>query len=385
MGAKERDTAEDARLVELRALVSRVVTARVRDPDTAADLVQETLARVLKARDRLDDEAWGPYAVVTARNLVHELGRAEERQQRHSHRLVEATTAPSPEDAVVRREEQEALNMAFSRLPPADRQALASQLTEEAELSALAEESGTTPGAVAVRLSRARARLRVEYVLALRRVELPTPRCKSVLLALSSGDRRRQETLRAGEHLLSCECCAELSAPLLRRSRSLALLWPVLAVAGVLKRLGRWAQGHPVHASGATAGVAAVTVAVVLLTRPDAGFLRAGPMSLLPPPPPQELATRAGQPVEARSVQVQSVVSPTGFWVGPNERERLFVEVLAPPPFRVLAGERMSFVGQLDVNHQGSVERFGLHGPDAAQLNQQGHHIHVEPHDLRTG
>jgi RNA polymerase sigma factor (sigma-70 family) len=382
---KERDAAEDARLVELRALVSRVVAARVQDPDTVADLVQETLARVLKARDRLDDEAWAPYAVVTARNLVHELGRAEERHQRHAHRLAESTTAPSPEEAVVRREEDEALNLAFSRLPPADRRALASQVTEDAEVSVLAEESGSTPGAVAVRLSRARARLRVEYVLALRRVELPTPRCKSVLLALSSGDRRRQEALEAGEHLLRCECCAELSAPLLKRSRSLAVLWPVVAIGGFLKRLGHWARAHPVYTSGATAGVAAVTVAVVLLARPDAGFLRSGPTSLLPPPPPQELATKAGQPVEARSVQVQSVVSPTRFWVGSNRRERLFVEVLAPPTFPVRAGERVSFVGHLDANHEGSVERFGLQGVDAAQLNQQGHHIHVEAHDLRTG
>ena len=385
MRAKERDEAEDARVLELRALVTRVVGARVRDPDTAADVVQETLARLLKARGRLDQEAWGPYAVVTARNLVHERGRAEERRQRHAHRLVEPTTAPSPEEAVVRREEEEALSMAFSRLPPADRQALASGVTEEEERGALAEESGPTPGAVAVRLSRARCRLRVEYVLALRRVELPTARCKSVLMALSSGDRRRQDALEVGEHLLRCECCAELSAPVLTRSRSLAMLWPVLAVAGVLKRLAHWARAHPVYAGGATAGVAAVTVAVVLATRPDAGFLRSGPASLLPPPSAQELATRVGQPVEARSVRVQSVISPTGFWVGPNQRERLFVEVLAPPAFPVRDGERVSFVGHLDPNHEGSVERFGLQGPDAEQLRQQGHHIHVEARALRTG
>ena len=385
MRAEERDEAEDARLVELRALVSRVVAARVRDRETASDVVQETLARVLRARDRVEEQALAPYAVVTARNLVRELGRVRERERRHAHRLLEPTNVPTPEDEIVRREEEAALAMALSRLPARDRQALTSQLSDGADLSALAEESGSTPGALAVRLSRARARLRVEYVLALRRVELPTARCKSVLLALSSGDRRRQEALEAGEHLLGCACCAELSAPLLRRSSSLVLLWPVLAVGGLIKRLGRWARGHPVHATGATAGVAAVTVAVILVARPDPGFLRAGQQSILPPPPAHELATRVAQPVEARAVKVESVVSPTGFWVGPNKRERLFVEVLAPPPFPLRAGDRVSFVGFLDVNHEGSVQRFGLRGQDAAQLEQQGSHIHVEAHALRVG
>jgi DNA-directed RNA polymerase specialized sigma24 family protein len=50
VSADERDEAEDVRLVELRALVRRVVAARLADPATVDDLVQETLTRVLGAR-----------------------------------------------------------------------------------------------------------------------------------------------------------------------------------------------------------------------------------------------------------------------------------------------------------------------------------------------
>jgi anti-sigma regulatory factor (Ser/Thr protein kinase) len=70
---------------------------------------------------------------------------------------------------------------------------------------------------VAAQLNRTRARLRVEYLLALDDVELPTDRCRAVLYALSGGDRRRQREVDAGRHLLECEVCARLSEPLLER------------------------------------------------------------------------------------------------------------------------------------------------------------------------
>jgi serine/threonine-protein kinase RsbT len=61
--------------------------------------------------------------------------------------------------------------------------------------------------------------LRVEYLLAMDRVEPPTDRCRAVLLALSAGDRRRQRELDAGRHLLECDLCARFSEPLTERRR----------------------------------------------------------------------------------------------------------------------------------------------------------------------
>lgn len=81
----------------------------------------------------------------------------------------------------------------------------------------LARTSGSTAGAVAAQLKRARARLRVEYLLALEQTEPPTARCRPVLLALSSADRRRQREVGAAQHLLECVLCARLSEPLLGR------------------------------------------------------------------------------------------------------------------------------------------------------------------------
>jgi len=386
------DRAGDAELVELHALVTRVVRARVRDPDTADDLVQETVARVLTARSRLDGGALAPYAVVTARNLVRSSGRHEDRARRHRHRLVDGDTAASPEDEVTQDEERRALGLAWSKLGPEERRALAAHEIDGAEVAALAQESEVTPGAVAVRLSRSRARLRLEYVLALRRVELPSDRCRSVLLAISSRDRRRQAALDTGDHLLHCECCASLSEPLLKRSRPLAVLWPLVALLRVARSIGRgvtgagrWVRGHPVHATGGATGMAVVAVAIVVLTRPGGGWLRSDGRSLLPPPPASALASVAGHRVEARSMTVQRVATPTGFWVGTSSRSRLFVEVSGAPAFPVAAGQKVSFVGHIEPNHPGSTERFALGGPDADQLGNEGHHVDVDANALRRG
>src|SRR5215216_3939423 len=73
----------DEEVTVLESLLRRVVGARVRDPDTVDDLVQEALARVIAVRGRLDDEAVTPYAIGTARNLVTTLAREQERGGGH--------------------------------------------------------------------------------------------------------------------------------------------------------------------------------------------------------------------------------------------------------------------------------------------------------------
>jgi serine/threonine-protein kinase RsbT len=73
---------------------------------------------------------------------------------------------------------------------------------------------------VAAQLNRTRARLRVEYLLALEQVDPPTDRCRPVLFALSSGDRRRQREVDAAGHVLQCSVCARLSGPLTARGQT---------------------------------------------------------------------------------------------------------------------------------------------------------------------
>jgi hypothetical protein len=113
-------------------------------------------------------------------------------------------------------------------------------------------------------MSRTRATLRLEYLLAFRHLELPTPRCRGVLLAISAGDTRRQREFDAGQHLLDCGTCAALSEPLDRRSVALtAITFPGALVAWAAAK----ARAHPLHSAGSVAaGAAVIAGAAVLLT-----------------------------------------------------------------------------------------------------------------------
>jgi RNA polymerase sigma factor (sigma-70 family) len=205
-------------MADLLPVIRRVVAARVRDPAQVDDLVQETLARVMAARSRVEGDTLAPYAVATARNLVVSAAQREQRAWRSAHLLVDRDGGPPPpEDEAVRRADAEVVDRALSRLPPADREMLLAHEVEGRETGALAADRGSTPGAVAARLARTRARLRVEYLLAQGEADPPTDRCRPALLALSAADRRRQTELDVTGHLLSCDFCAELSLRLLER------------------------------------------------------------------------------------------------------------------------------------------------------------------------
>jgi len=107
-------------VVELTPLLRRVIGGRVRDRDVVEDLVQEALARVMAARQRLEPRALAPYAVVTARNLTRSLATSEQRSRRHAHRLIDLREPVSPEEEALRREERRAITTALGKLPQRD-------------------------------------------------------------------------------------------------------------------------------------------------------------------------------------------------------------------------------------------------------------------------
>jgi serine/threonine-protein kinase RsbT len=199
-------------------VIRRVVAARIQNPAQVDDIVQETLTRVMAARFRVERDTLAPYAVATARNLIASAAQREQRARQSVHLLAESNeTELCPEDEAVRRAEATLVNVALGRLPQPDREMLLAHEIEGRDTAALAADRGSTPGAVAARLARSRARLRVEYLLAQRGTDPPTDRCRPTLLALSTGDRRRQAELDVTGHLLACDFCADVSPRLLER------------------------------------------------------------------------------------------------------------------------------------------------------------------------
>ena len=205
-------------LAEIRTIVRRVVGARVRDRHLVDDLVQDVLAKVLASWDRIEPTTAIPYAITTARNAVASTWRQADTAGRNLHRVVDLLPVARPEDALLDREESQSVTTALTHLSDPDRLLLLAHDVEGHELDELAREHGTSAGALAARLKRVRARLRVEYLLAMDHTEPPTDVCRPVLLAVSGGDRRRQRELDVAGHLLACTYCAALSAPLSGRS-----------------------------------------------------------------------------------------------------------------------------------------------------------------------
>ena len=208
---------QDGEVADLIPMLRRIVGARVGRHPAAEDLVQETLVRVLAARDRIEPGMVEPYAIATVRNLVASMWRQEDRDKRNRHRAHDPGEPERGEDVAIASEESAAIARAVQRLDDRERRILLAHEVGGEATSALAEDTGSTAGAVAAQLKRTRARLRVEYLLALENVEPPTERCRPVLLALSSADRRRQREVDAAQHLLECELCSRLSQPLLDR------------------------------------------------------------------------------------------------------------------------------------------------------------------------
>ncbi|MDP8976286.1 MAG: hypothetical protein M3N28_07990 [Actinomycetota bacterium] len=114
--------------------------------------------------------------------------------------------------------------MALASLSEAERRAVLAHEVEGVNTATIAAGDRSTPGAVAARLARTRAKLRVDYLVAYRRVRLPTSECHGVLVAVSAGDRRPQSSLGAAEHLVTCSTCAEL-APILVERRLPSQCW----------------------------------------------------------------------------------------------------------------------------------------------------------------
>ncbi len=395
--------------------------------NAAEDVAQETLARVLVAADRLDPAARLPFAITTARNLAVDAFRATARDRRNHHRLLDLTDAARPEDEVLAVERSRALSSALDGLGPAEREALVAH-SDGVSITDLAERDSTTPGAVAARLARSRARLRVDYVIALRKVQLPTKLCRPVLLAVSASDLRRQRALDTAGHLAGCAACAELIPPLAQRSSFLAGIAtaPLVLLGGAGGRVARVSQ-HPAAQASAVLGVVGAIAAVAAVAVLGAGSSPHSEAARIPPaataaaaaaqPPPAtatpgptrratatptaagwlraaggapvalgNVARLAGQRVVARGAPVQSVVSYPGFWIGTMAAERVYVHVSDPALISqpVLVGRTVSFTGVLVAHGPGFARRDGVEAREGAgQLESQGIHIEIRAESLR--
>jgi RNA polymerase sigma factor (sigma-70 family) len=129
------------------------------DEAVARDVAAETF---LVAWRRLDEavERGLPWLYRTAALQLRNARRTQQRQDRTAGRLAGLAAGPPQADPATEYAERQSLAEALNRLPDGERELLRLVVWEQLDLRTAAAVAGCSPGAAAVRLHRARRRLR---------------------------------------------------------------------------------------------------------------------------------------------------------------------------------------------------------------------------------
>ncbi|HSS34693.1 MAG TPA: sigma-70 family RNA polymerase sigma factor [Patescibacteria group bacterium] len=140
--------------------LERALTVFTRDPEEAADLVQEVALRLLlEVRAGRRPERPAAWAMTVGRNLAISRARRRQTAGRSLDRLPQPDPLPSPEATVLDQERDQALERALAEVSSTDRRAvvLAASGYRGREIAA---DLGRTELATRALLCRARSRLR---------------------------------------------------------------------------------------------------------------------------------------------------------------------------------------------------------------------------------
>jgi RNA polymerase sigma-70 factor (ECF subfamily) len=130
----------------------------------ADEIAQETLSRAFVHFRELRHAVPWPWLVTVARNVACDLHRNAARCTDAGPAVLERPDpGPGPEDVAIRTETSKSLRQAVLALPPSQRELLAMAVERGMSIAAMAEELGTTQGAIRVRLHRARKSLGCLY------------------------------------------------------------------------------------------------------------------------------------------------------------------------------------------------------------------------------
>lgn len=384
----------DDDILVLEPAVRRLAAAY--DADAADDLVQETLTRLFEVRGRLERRTLAAYAAVTMRNLISSSQRERALAERYRPRLVTIAPSDDPADAAVRDAEAGVVRQVVGSLPASDRDMLVARTVLGVPTEQLASASATTSGALATRLSRVRARARVDYAIRWRGASLPTPRCRPVLMAIAAGDKHRQRALSAAEHLLECTPCADLTETVTARSRPLTGIVPLSLLAGA----GRTLRRHPTQAAGVAVAVAVAAALLVLSpwnspappASPQTSTPQAASLSIDSEPIntgwARQLRGAAGQTATGNNLIVARVAGDELVLLR-GRQEDVWVRLRGEgeSPFDVVVGQRASFTGTVRRHTPRLVDRLDVDGRAAVMFRRAGVHVAVEfdKFDLHAG
>ncbi|CAN5507513.1 hypothetical protein BH10ACT1_BH10ACT1_11900 [soil metagenome] len=390
--------AEARALAKAEPVVRRVIASRVPVGDVE-DLVQATLTRLLASFQRGLPEDPEAYAAVAARNAAASHHRSVARREQ----VVDSLDLTAPDEAdthLVHDEEAVQLRQVLEGFATGERRLIEAHHIDGEDIATLARRSGRSEMAVRLSLARARAKLRVDYVLAFNKVDLPSTRCRAVLLSLSSGDRRSQHRLEADEHLDRCPTCAALLQSATGQHRPAVGLLALLAWRWKNLSVGRRSLTIGAAASAAVAVVAiataqrtspspqaapTVTTTVAPTAARPSGRVRTADRPL--GSTYAALETAIGEAVDGTAVPVLAVPGDEGFWIAADDGGRLWLQITGmsgESPIAVTPHATVTFHGRVVAHDERFAGAAGLGpGADTDSLTSVGHHLEVAYADLK--
>ncbi|MCQ2419009.1 MAG: sigma-70 family RNA polymerase sigma factor [Clostridia bacterium] len=171
LAQKGDETAFEQLVLLYQKRVYNLALRMVQNPDDAFDLSQEAFLKAWKNLPNLKaDAAFSTWLFRMTSNECIDFLRRSKRQKTVSLtvesdddeevQLDMPDTAPGPEEAAIRAEEQALLQKAMEQLPPDHRQILTLRIVDDLDYRQISEVLGIAEGTVKSRLARARDNLR---------------------------------------------------------------------------------------------------------------------------------------------------------------------------------------------------------------------------------
>ena len=154
-----------AEILPLREKLFHIAQRILVEEQEAEDAVQEVLLKLWYTRDLLGNyESPAAYATTVTKNHCLDRLKVIKRQEPLDDTYFGLAANDNPYLLLERKNTNEILQKIIERLPPLQRATIKMKDIEEIEVEEIAEITGTTVEAVRVNLSRARKKVREEYI-----------------------------------------------------------------------------------------------------------------------------------------------------------------------------------------------------------------------------
>lgn len=152
-------------IMPIRDKLFKTAYRMLEDRDDAEDAVQETLIRLWNLRDNLEKyNSLTALAITVIKNHCIDKIRLRDRNEPIEDELYRRAGPDNPYLQLERKNSEEVLKAIIEGLPALQKAIIKMKDIEEYELSEIAEITGTNIEAVRVNLSRARKKVREEYI-----------------------------------------------------------------------------------------------------------------------------------------------------------------------------------------------------------------------------